>query len=200
VSRLIKHAFLANIVLSLSFLIANYFIWGLFDNGRFMRDMNPLTITMDTVEAVPMPPLVFLNFPFWLFWLLIAVNLFFIIKLLRNEKAGYNQIQGQKETGKIKEAFPTRRTLKFAVLTNAVMGVAFLAVNIVIWRYFMGYPTNPYGYMSSMTPFWIIMNTWRINGEFPFPNFPFWIFWIVLAVNMYFIIELKGSKETPFCH
>ncbi len=59
VSRLIKPEFLANIVLGLSFLASNYFIWGLFDNGHFMRNMNPLTITMDTVEPVPILPLVF---------------------------------------------------------------------------------------------------------------------------------------------
>jgi hypothetical protein len=178
VSRLIKPAFLANIVLGLPFLAANYFIWGLFDNGHFMRNMSPLTITMDTVEPVPMPPLVLFNFPFWLFWISTAVNLFFIMKLLRSEKA----------------AVLTRRSLKFAVLANIMASVAFLAVNIVIWRYFVGYPTNPYGYMSSMTPFWIIMNIWHVNGQFPFPNFSFWIFWVMFAVNIYFV-ALRSKAE-----
>ena len=119
-SRLTKPAFLANVVLGLSFLASNHFIWGLFDNGHFMRNMNPLTITMDTVEPVPILPLVFFNFPFWLFWISTAVNLFFIIKPLRKENT----------------PVLTRRSLKFAVLANVMASVAFLAVNIVIWRYF----------------------------------------------------------------
>ena len=56
-----------------------------------------------------------------------------------------------------------------------------------------------------MNPINVIVSMWgevvdgkiyRADGMGIMPNFPFWLFFLSTAVNMYFITKLQRSKET----
>ncbi len=55
--------------------------------------------------------------------------------------------------------------------------------------------------VTSLSPFWVQMDITEplpvgLLGHIDIPNYPFYLFWVVIAVNLYFIFRLQRSKET----
>ena len=88
------------------------------------------------------------------------------------------------------------------VIVNVVLVLLFVVANYGIWT--MVNSNNHLDY-TTMNPINVIESMWgdvvdgkiyRIDGMGILPNFPFWIFFIAIAVNLYFIYRLQRSKET----
>jgi hypothetical protein len=89
--KLVKIAIVTNIALSLLFVLSNYFIWtnlNQWTRWNIASIWSPILIEayripdMSTVQ-MPVGPL--WNVPFLLFWIMLAVNLYFILKLQRSK-------------------------------------------------------------------------------------------------------------------
>ena len=80
-----KIMLLANSLLIVLFLYANYYVWVNVNNRYyFIRSWSPVEFGLDTINPmVPIPLLWVINLPFFVFWLAIALNLYFIVKLQR---------------------------------------------------------------------------------------------------------------------
>jgi len=93
--RITKYAIVANLLLALAFIYSNYSLWN-FVNAEYpflvASHWSPLGIvaphyqyTEGNISLIQTPFLAF-NFPFWIFWTVLAINLVFIIKLGRNKE------------------------------------------------------------------------------------------------------------------
>jgi hypothetical protein len=82
------------------------------------------------------------------------------------------------------------------ILVDVLLCWLFAAGNLII-DYVLNHLTvmlgGPVG--NSWNPFYVT----RVVTDGPdnvFPNFPFFIFWITIAVNLYFIFKLQRDNET----
>ncbi len=82
-SRQLKSVILVNVLISLSFLFFNIFLW----TGSRTMSMNPLEILLRGAGMDYSFTSIYPNVLFWLFWLSTAVNLYFIIRFRRNKEA-----------------------------------------------------------------------------------------------------------------
>lgn len=90
----LRNIFVINAVLLLLFVLANYAVWDMVNSNTHLghTSMNPINIVESmwgdvvdgNVERIDGLSIMF-NFPFWLFFVSVAVNLFFIFK--QNKKA-----------------------------------------------------------------------------------------------------------------
>jgi type III secretory pathway component EscV len=69
----------------------------------------------------------------------------------------------------------------------------FVYTNYVIWAEFSNYPGAR---LVIFNAFMIQDSPTTTTGIAVIPNFPFWLFFIAIAVNMYFIIKLQRKQET----
>jgi len=94
------------------------------------------------------------------------------------------------------------RQLRTIIIVNAVLILLFILTNYGIWDVVT---SNTHLGHTSMNAFNVVESLWgdvvdgqicRIDGMFIMPNFPFWLFFVAIAVNLLFIIKLQRSKET----
>jgi len=97
--KIAQYAIVTNIILALVFVYSNFSLWN-FVNAEYpflvASHWSPLGIvaphyqyTDGNISLIQTPFLTF-NYPFWIFWIAIAVNLVFIIKLGRDREATYS--------------------------------------------------------------------------------------------------------------
>jgi hypothetical protein len=103
------------------------------------------------------------------------------------------------------------RKLLPVIVVNALLIILFIISNFVIWnsvngsyvKYTNG-AVNGYFVVSHWNPISIIYTHAQYtngefltaSGEFLLLNFPFWLFFVAIAVNLYFIAKLAKSKVT----
>ncbi len=92
------------------------------------------------------------------------------------------------------------RKLTLIVVVNVVLILLFVVTNYGMWNMVDTYPILGH---TVMNPINVIVSMWgevvdgeiyRISGIGIMPNFPFWLFFVSTAVNLYFIVKL--SKES----
>jgi hypothetical protein len=83
------------------------------------------------------------------------------------------------------------------ILANIAMGIAFVFSNYIIWNAV----NQPSYYSTGWGPTNVeIVPRPSVNGEpvpqaaFSLINYPFWLFWIAIVVNLLFIVWLQRSK------
>ncbi len=95
------------------------------------------------------------------------------------------------------------RDIKLMLVANAFLSLLFVYTNYFIWA---GFNISPKGYINLLTygPGIIGYHLYfLVNGQmegfngayFVTFNFPFWLFFLAIAVNMYFIFRLQRSIE-----
>ena len=94
--KIAKYAIAANVLLGLLFILSSYFIWVEVDRWTMWNIASKWSPTLITAYRIPNAPTVLmlvgplLNFPFILFWVMLAVNLYFIIRLQRSKETKSN--------------------------------------------------------------------------------------------------------------
>ena len=91
---------LVNVLLSVMFIVASLAVWssveGWLNVGMdrpslyAVTDVNPLWITLEITEPLPIGPLAHIdipNYPFYVFWVAMAVNIYFIIRMQKKTKS-----------------------------------------------------------------------------------------------------------------
>jgi hypothetical protein len=85
---------------------------------------------------------------------------------------------------------------RIAVVTNLVLALFFVYANLEIWRILNNALTvtlkPSYWYLSAID---IQYDTGMLD-QTRMPNFPFWIFFIAIAINLYFIYKLSKKPNT----
>ena len=83
---------LANIALGVSYVFSNYLIWDAVNQpSYYSTGWGPTSVELvprPSVNGEPVPQVAFslINYPFWLFWIAMGVNLLFIVWLQRNKE------------------------------------------------------------------------------------------------------------------
>ena len=94
--KIVTYAIVINIILALVFVYSNFSLWN-FVNAEYpvlvASHWSPFGIVAPhyqyadgNISLIQTPFLAF-NYPFWIFWTMLAINLGFIIKLGRNKEA-----------------------------------------------------------------------------------------------------------------
>jgi hypothetical protein len=92
------------------------------------------------------------------------------------------------------------KKLTLIIVVNAVLILLFVITNYGIWNIVDIYPIlgntvmNPINVIVSMWGEVVNGEIYRADGMGIMLNFPFWLFFISTAVNLYFIVKL--SKES----
>lgn len=95
-SKLLKYAILANVVLVLLFALANYAVYvGVNREGYFTRTWSPFEFATDSYEAIPAPYTIIPNYPFYVFWVAIALNIFFMLRIQTHNETKNISKEGQ---------------------------------------------------------------------------------------------------------
>jgi hypothetical protein len=90
--KIVKYEIITNIALSLLYVISSYLIWtdvSQWSKWNTASIWSPLLITAYHIPNTPqvqMPVGPAWNLPFILFWVMLAVNLFFIVKLQKSKQ------------------------------------------------------------------------------------------------------------------
>ena len=87
------------------------------------------------------------------------------------------------------------------IVVNALLILLFLIANYAMWNMVN---SNTHLGHTTMNPLYVIESMWgvvdgkiyRIDGMGIMPNLPFWLFFVTIAVNFYFIYKLQRSNET----
>ncbi len=85
------------------------------------------------------------------------------------------------------------KQLGLMILANIVMGAVCVVLN---WAYYL-YGYEP-GHAVQWTPLWLRFYNYQLPGGdigITIPNFTFYLFWAVVAMNIYFIVDLRRSRE-----
>jgi hypothetical protein len=89
------------------------------------------------------------------------------------------------------------KLVKYAIITNVVLSLLYVFSSLYLWDRVNSWLGGGSGSMWS--PFQITLyplsENWHMVPIIPLANFPFWIFWVTIAINMYFIIKLWSDKE-----
>ena len=94
------------------------------------------------------------------------------------------------------------KQFKQMIFVNILLILLFLIANYAMWNIVDIYPIlgntimNPINVIVSMWGEVVDGKIYRADGMGIMPNFPFWLFFLSTAVNMYFITKLQRSKET----
>jgi hypothetical protein len=89
-----------------------------------------------------------------------------------------------------------RKIAKIAIATNVILAMMFIVFNYLLWDYvqsftnfkfvtfnlfeILAFPLSEYGYAISI-------------DTSAMPNLPFWLFFVAIAVNLYFIYKLSKT-------
>jgi len=93
------------------------------------------------------------------------------------------------------------KNLRTVIIVNAFLILLFVSSNYAVWTQFNS--DHDLGF-SRWNPFWIQDNIsgGLVNGNFIsigasiiMPNYPFWPFFVSIAVNFYLISRLQRNKE-----
>jgi hypothetical protein len=92
---------------------------------------------------------------------------------------------------------------KYAIVVNIIIALIFVYSNVALWSLVNAeYPYLVYSHWSPLgisAPHYIINNEGSIaqlQTVYSYFNSPFWIFWVLLMVNLYFIVKIsKESKK-----
>jgi hypothetical protein len=89
------------------------------------------------------------------------------------------------------------KLVKYAILTNLVLGLLYVFSSLYLWDRVNSWLGGGSGSMWSA--FQVILyplsENWHMVPIIPIANVPFWLFWVTIAINVYFIIKLQSSKE-----
>ncbi len=91
----------------------------------------------------------------------------------------------------------SKLVVKYAIVTNVVLSLLYVFQSLSLWDRVNSWLGGGSGSMWSA--FYIteypLSENWHMVPIIPIANFPFWLFWVTIAINMYFIIKLQSSKE-----
>ncbi len=93
------------------------------------------------------------------------------------------------------------------LLANVLLILLFVYANYAIWEvinfhravnYFLAHGNGITGEPQTVTsgPFFIYNHGVDMNGGTSMFNSPFWIFFVAIAVNIYFMFKLQKTNET----
>ncbi len=85
------------------------------------------------------------------------------------------------------------KQFKFMILVNALIGFFFIVSNFA-YDYF----GNMVPHHTLWSPLWLTWYNYQIPDDVGAqqPNFSFYFFWVLLLVNVYFIVRLQKNRET----
>ena len=95
------------------------------------------------------------------------------------------------------------RIVKSAVAANLILALIFLYTSFSLWNSVNA--GSPYLIASHWSPLGIIASHYVLNENgfvtlsqtlYSYFNTPFWIFWVMVMANLYFIFKLQSSKDT----
>ena len=97
------------------------------------------------------------------------------------------------------------KQFKLMLIVNVLLILLFVLANYAMWNMVnsnthLGHTTmNPLNIIESMWGDVVEGKIYRIDGMGIMRNFPFWIFFVAIAVNLYFIYRLQRTetKQTP---
>jgi len=93
---------------------------------------------------------------------------------------------------------------KYAIVFNIIIALIFVYSNFALWSLVNAeYPYLIYSHWSPLgisAPHYVINNDGSIaqlQTVYSYFNSPFWIFWVLLAANLYFILKISREvKQT----
>ncbi len=94
------------------------------------------------------------------------------------------------------------KIVKYAIIVNIILGLVFVYSNLSLWSQINGNSTSLI-ISSSWNPFTVsAMHYSYLNGVFSavqtiffYYNIPFWLFFVAIAVNLYFIVKLGKRNK-----
>jgi choline-glycine betaine transporter len=94
-----------------------------------------------------------------------------------------------------------RNTAKYAIVINILLALIFVYSNFSLWSLVNG--EYPYLIASHWSPLGIVAPHYvLIDGSvsivqtvYLYWNIPFWIFWVLMIVNVYFILRIGKELE-----
>jgi hypothetical protein len=89
------------------------------------------------------------------------------------------------------------KLVKYAIVTDVVLGLLYVFSSLYLWDMVNSWLGNGSGSMWSafqitLYPF---SENWHMVPIIPVINIPFWLFWVTIAINMYFMIKLRSGKD-----
>jgi hypothetical protein len=88
------------------------------------------------------------------------------------------------------------KLVRNAIIFNAILGLLYVYFSFSLWNTINGRLKDGYGSEWSAWQIGVIpLSNDHIVPVFDL-NIPFWIFWVIVACNIYFIIRLQRRKET----
>ena len=92
---------------------------------------------------------------------------------------------------------PMSKLVKYAIITNGVLSLLFVFSNLYLWNEVNNWLGGGSGSMWSafQITLYPLSENWHMVPITPVANVPFWLFWVTIAINMYFMIRLQRSKE-----
>jgi hypothetical protein len=87
------------------------------------------------------------------------------------------------------------------ISVNVLLSLLFIVSNYVLWGIIVGANWSYYGAVASWSPLFvtptypnIVQRPYLMPQPEPLPNVPFYVFWVVMAVDIYFMIRLERGK------
>jgi hypothetical protein len=181
--RQAKRMILANVLFSLLYTVSSLFLWFIINLWIPIAasEWGPITVKPAIINLPHPPPSLpnltdTFNFPFILFWVILAINLSLIVRL---------QI--------------SKDSKKLMVKINVLLGLLYGVSSYVLWMSVNQWVD--WNVASNWSP--LLITPYRIPDlptvEMPLSsllNIPFVLFWIMFALNLYFLFRLQRSKET----
>jgi hypothetical protein len=93
-----------------------------------------------------------------------------------------------------------QKLVRYAIVANILLGVLFVYANYALWDQVNA--EYPYLIASHWSPLGIVAPHYILNDNsiaivqrlYSYFNYPFWIFFVLMAVNLYFIIKIAKTK------
>jgi hypothetical protein len=95
------------------------------------------------------------------------------------------------------------KIVKYAIVINIILCLLFIYFNFSLWgevnaEYPILIPSH-WSPLGITAPHYVILNDNSIaivQGLYSYFNYPFWIFFVLLAVNLYFVIKIAKTKAS----
>ena len=98
------------------------------------------------------------------------------------------------------------RQFKIMIFFNCLLGLLYVVSNYVLWNIITGASWTYYGAVATWSPLYVTptyyppipQRQYWVGFSMPAPllNTPFILFWVMFAMNLFFIIKLGRNKET----
>jgi hypothetical protein len=81
---------------------------------------------------------------------------------------------------------------KYAIVVNSILGLLFVSLNFVFYYY----DHLREGIVVLWNPLWLTFFSFRSIGDIgiQYPNFAFYLFWVLMVVNLLFILMMSREK------